>query len=87
MNPPTFGQNLPFLTILNRCALGQSLVCWVETFIYRCPNTGRNVQGWLADDPTADDDTFEAMACLACSRMHLVNRSGTVLGAEGQDES
>jgi hypothetical protein len=58
----------------------------METFIYRCPNTGRKVQGWLADDPTADDDTFEAVACLACSRVHLVNRIGTVLGA-GQDES
>jgi hypothetical protein len=22
------------------------------TFVYRCPNTGFDVQGWVADDPT-----------------------------------
>ena len=24
-------------------------------FLYRCPNTGQQVQGWIADDPTEDD--------------------------------
>ena len=43
-------------------------------FLYRCPNTGLRVQGWVADDPTErDDDDYEAVACVACTRTHLVN--------------
>jgi len=54
-------------------------------FLFRCPVTGQNVQGWIADDPTADTDenVYEAVSCLACNRSHLVNRSTRrVLGAE-----
>jgi hypothetical protein len=52
-------------------------------FIYRCPTTGRNVQGWFADDVSEDEgETYEAVTCLACAQQHLVNRStGRVLGA------
>jgi len=28
----------------------------MAAFIYRCPVTGYNVQGFIADDPTGDDD-------------------------------
>jgi hypothetical protein len=44
------------------------------------------VQGWLADDPSGDDDgVYETVTCLACTRVHLINRStGKVLG--GDDE-
>ena len=28
-----------------------------RTFLYRCPNTGQNVQGWSADEVADDDDT------------------------------
>jgi len=54
--------------------------------LYRCPNAGKMVQGWVADDPAENDDNaYEAVTCLACSRVHLVNpRSGRVLG--DQDE-
>ena len=52
-------------------------------FLYRCPNTGLNVQGFTADDPT---DSFEAVTCLACTRVHVVNpRTGKVLGADEDD--
>jgi hypothetical protein len=27
------------------------LPCAMPPFVYRCPNTGLNVQGWVADDP------------------------------------
>ena len=27
-------------------------------FLYRCPNTGDNVQAWAADDPEDDDLTY-----------------------------
>ena len=42
-------------------------------FIYKCPTTGLNVQGWVADDGDAGDDTHHSIKCLACSRLHLVN--------------
>ncbi len=43
-------------------------------FLYRCPNTGQHVQGWIADDPTdLGDETHETVVCLACARPYLVN--------------
>jgi hypothetical protein len=44
-------------------------------FIYRCPTTGMNVQGWFADDVSADEDIYETVTCLACRQAHLINRS------------
>ena len=51
-------------------------------FLYRCPNTGDNVQAWAADDPEDDDLTYVQVTCLACAQAHLVDpKSGRVLGA------
>jgi hypothetical protein len=45
-------------------------------FIYRCPITGRNVQGFFADEePAKQTDIYVPVTCLACTRVHLVNRS------------
>jgi hypothetical protein len=54
----------------------------MSTFLYRCPNTGLRVQGWIANEPTErDEDSFESVTCPACGRVHLVNpQSGKVLG-------
>ena len=56
----------------------------MASFIYRCPNTGRNVQGFVADDPTAGAaERYEPVTCVACTRVHLVNpKTGKVLGPE-----
>ena len=37
----------------------------MAAFIYRCPATGKKVQGWLADEPSSEngDDVYEAVAC------------------------
>ena len=52
---------------------------------YRCPNTGRQVQGFVADDPTEDSDEYQSMTCLACAQMHFVNpNTGKVLGADDE---
>jgi hypothetical protein len=57
----------------------------VAPFLYRCPNTGRRVQGFIADDPEADRDEYQSVTCLACAQLHLVNpNTGKVLG--GDDE-
>ena len=43
-----------------------------------------NVQGWIADDASAiEGQTHQAMTCLACRQIHLVNpATGKVLGAD-----
>jgi hypothetical protein len=52
-------------------------------FLYRCPNTGYRVQGLVAEDVSEDPESYEAVTCTACQRVHLVNpTSGKVLGAE-----
>ncbi len=56
----------------------------MAAFIFRCPATGFNVQGWVANDPTdGEDESYEAVTCTICSRVHLVNpKTGKVLGAD-----
>jgi len=43
-------------------------------FVYRCPATGLNVQGFFADEAT-EADSYEPVTCTACTRVHLINRS------------
>ena len=58
----------------------------MATFLYRCPATGLRVQGWVADDPTENDgETYEALTCTACGRMHAVNpKTGKLLGEDDE---
>jgi hypothetical protein len=53
-------------------------------FLFRCPATGLNVQGWSAEEPALDrKDAYVSVSCLACRRIHLVNpATGGVLGVE-----
>lgn len=50
--------------------------------IFRCVQTGMNVQVWLPDEePTNGTDSYESVKCPACARLHLVNRiTGKILG-------
>ena len=50
--------------------------------VFRCPNTGLNVHGWIADDPTEGEaESYEAVTCTACTRVHLINqKTGRILG-------
>jgi hypothetical protein len=54
------------------------------TVLFLCPNTGDGVQGWFADDGSADSgESYEGVTCLACRQVHMVNpRTGKVLGAD-----
>ena len=49
---------------------------------FRCAGTGLNVQVWLPDEaPTVHADSYEAVPCPACARVHLVNKTtGKTLG-------
>lgn len=58
----------------------------MATFLYQCPFTRRNVQGWAADDTVSDDrETFVPVTCLACGTLHLVNPK-TGKTASGNDK-
>lgn len=47
--------------------------------VFRCPQTGMNVQHRLSNEPT--DRTHESVSCPACTRLHLIDRaSGKPLG-------
>lgn len=56
----------------------------MATFLYRCPTTGLRVQGWVADDPTErNDDSYEAVTCPVCMRVHTVGpKTGKLLGED-----
>ena len=58
----------------------------MPTFLYRCPKTSLRVQGWVADDPTdSEAERFEAVTCLACTSVHLVNpKTGKVVGEDDE---
>jgi hypothetical protein len=45
----------------------------VGPFLYRCPNTGFRVQGWVEDDDSEDGERYEGVICHACGWLHLVN--------------
>ncbi|MGZ5876379.1 MAG: hypothetical protein ACXWKP_30305 [Bradyrhizobium sp.] len=52
--------------------------------IFKCPQTGLNVQHWLDDaEPEDPSSAYETVVCKACSRLHFVNRSsGRLLGQQ-----
>jgi len=53
----------------------------MATRVFLCPNTGDRVQGWFADNGSDDSENYEAVTCLACRQVHMVNpRTGKVLG-------
>jgi hypothetical protein len=56
----------------------------MAAFLYRCPNTGQNVQGFVADDTNEEaGNGFQAVVCTACTALHWVNpKTGKVLGAD-----
>jgi hypothetical protein len=45
-------------------------------FVFRCPQTGLNVQHtWPDEDKPFDEKTYVFVACSSCTRMHLIDRS------------
>jgi len=56
----------------------------MTTFLYRCPNTGQKVQGWIADDVSdIAPEAFVSISCSACGQAHLVHpKTGKVVGAD-----
>ena len=42
---------------------------------FRCPQTGMNVQHWLADAPPDAKDSHSSVACPACAKTHFIHNS------------
>jgi hypothetical protein len=57
----------------------------MTTFLYRCTKTGLRVQGWVADHcGQPEKQNYEAIDCLACGGVHLVNpASGKTIADDG----
>lgn len=57
----------------------------METLVFRCSQTGSDVQVGVVGPQVSDDtDLYEAVACPACGRLHLVNKgTGKMLGDKG----
>lgn len=48
----------------------------MENLTFRCSETGSNVQFGLSEPPPADRaDSYQVVACPACGRLHLVNKT------------
>jgi hypothetical protein len=53
-------------------------------FLYRCPNTGYRIQGFVAEE-VSDDQTYVSVTCIMCRQLHLVNPStGKVVGEDDE---
>jgi hypothetical protein len=57
----------------------------MASLLYRCPNTGLQVQGWLDDTPDTElgKESYQGERCPACGKLHFVNaKSGKILGVD-----
>lgn len=58
----------------------------MPAFIFRCPNTGLQVQGYTPKEVAEDSEVYEGILCAMCQRIHLVNpANGDVAGDGGDD--
>ena len=54
----------------DRSTLSGALVvqAGMAPYLFRCPNTGLTVQGWVADEiDSGNGEAYEAVSCLACA--------------------
>src|SRR6266478_564447 len=59
----------------------------MDSFVFKCPCTGMNVQHRFADEPAPDGPhcTYQTVLCQACSRLHFINRSSRRLLGEPEE--
>jgi hypothetical protein len=57
----------------------------MSAVIFTCPITNLSVQHWLDDDDDTSQNEFQGIACLACTRLHFINRkTGKLLGERSE---
>ena len=57
----------------------------MKPILFRCPVNGNMVQHLLADPDDLDFEQFELVQCVSCTRVHLVNPRGRLLGGDDGD--
>ena len=59
----------------------------MANLIYRCPQTGLNVQAWMPKDEQLEvEHVYKAILCSACTRLHFIHKStGKLLGESETD--
>jgi hypothetical protein len=55
-------------------------------FVFRCPTTGEEVQGFVAEETHSDDpDANAPLTCLSCGQIHLINlKTRKIAGEENE---
>ena len=54
-----------------------------DLIIFRCPQTGMDVQTLLYKQGKDEARTYEAITCPACTRLHFIDKStGKALGQD-----
>ena len=56
----------------------------MSTTLFRCPNTGMNVQHSFEKRSSERDDALVVVNCPACARIHLVNAATGELARDGK---
>ena len=55
----------------------------MTNFLYRCPNTGLHAHAWADGIDDDNDQTYVAVTCAACQRLHLINtETGKLIGGD-----
>jgi hypothetical protein len=53
--------------------------------VFTCSTTNLRVQHRLDDDEDVSENEYEGMICLACAKLHFINRkTGKLLGQEDE---
>ena len=72
---------LCFLAALRRGGGSWYYLAHDAAILYKCPQTGTNVQHWLADAPDDVKDAHSSVSCPACANIHFIhNSTGKLLG-------
>jgi hypothetical protein len=51
--------------------------------LFKCPQTGINVQHWLEAGPNEPEGSHKSVVCPACTNLHFINSAtGKLLGEE-----
>ena len=62
---------------------GGTLGAMTDLIIFRCPQTGMDVQTLLYKQGKDEARTYEAVTCPACTRLHFIDKStGKTLGQD-----
>jgi hypothetical protein len=78
-----------YVHFLSCASLISAYLSGIAAFLYRCPNTGFRVQGWVEHDESEEGGgTYESVTCHACGRLHVVNpKTGEAVGVTNSSTS